>query len=353
MTIGQRDDAALAAGLGRWFAARDARRRDVWVDSLTRPSAGWSNETLVAILTWSQQGETRSTRVVVRLPPPVPSFPHDELKAQAAVLRTLRKAGIPAPEPLAYEPDPSWLGAPFLLMAHAPGRAAGEVPALDPFVTGAGPEGQGRIQEGFLDVLVGVHTLDWRAAGLGGVLRAGTLAAETRWWVDYVVWAADGSPVPLLRDLADWCVSTRPAVEPPASLCWGDARLGNVMFDEFGRVTAALDWELASIGPAEMDVAWYLALDELTTTFVGHVVPGFRTRGAVVDWYEGRAGRRLRDLVWHELFALVRSAAINDRQARLAAAAGVVYPGVAGEDNPVLRYVADRVERYRGAEVTP
>jgi aminoglycoside phosphotransferase (APT) family kinase protein len=128
-------------------------------------------------------------------------------------------------------------------------------------------------------------------------------------------------------------------------MCWGDARLGNVMFDDDRNVVALLDWELATISPAEYDLAWYLVLDRLTSKFSG-AVPGFLARDDAIAHYEQHLGRPVADLEWHEIFALVRSTAINDRQARMAAAAGVAYPGVAGDDNPVLRYVEHRIERF-------
>ncbi|HWS45250.1 MAG TPA: phosphotransferase, partial [Acidimicrobiia bacterium] len=128
-----------------------------------------------------------------------------------------------------------------------------------------------------------------------------------------------------------------------ASLLWGDARLGNVMYDDGGDVVALLDWELASIGPAEMDLAWYLGLDELTRSFVGRTLPGFLGRGDAIRYYEGILGRPVRQLAWHEVFALVRSIAINDRQARLADAAGTPYPGVPGDANPILAYLDRKI----------
>ena len=61
------------------------------------------------------------------------------------------------------------------------------------------------------------------------------------------------------------CAQTRPATEPPASLCWGDARIGNMLFHDDRSVASVLDWEMATIGPAEMDLAWYLASTSSTT----------------------------------------------------------------------------------------
>ena len=52
------------------------------------------------------------------------------------------------------------------------------------------------MHEGFVDTLAAIHRFDWRAAGLGAVLRGGegALAREVAWWVDYVDWASDGTP---------------------------------------------------------------------------------------------------------------------------------------------------------------
>ena len=129
-------------------------------------------------------------------------------------------------------------------------------------------------------------------------------------------------------------------------MCWGDARLGNVLYDDDRSITSVLDWELASIGPAEMDLAWYLALDDLTVHFTKRTLPGFLTRAELVATYAHALGRAVVDLAWHEIFALVRSTAINDRQARLAAETGASYPGVAGDDNPVLAYLTAKIDAF-------
>jgi aminoglycoside phosphotransferase (APT) family kinase protein len=249
---------------------------------------------------------------------------------------------------LAYVADTSWLGAAFLVMSHEDGRAGGEAPALEPWVKDATAATQQRMHEGFVDTLAAVHRFDWRTAGLGAVLRGGegALAREVAWWVDYVDWASDGTPTRALADAIAWCAGTVPAVEPPSSLCWGDARIGNVLYTDDGTIASVLDWEMATIGPAETDLAWYLALDELTTRFVKRTVPGFLARAAVIRRYEAGLGRPVVDLEWHEIFALIRSTAVNDRQARLAAESGVAYPGVAGDANPVLRVVTRRIEAF-------
>ena len=86
------------------------------------------------------------------------------------------------------------------------------------------------------------------------------------------------------------------------------------MYGSDYRVVSLLDWELATLGPPEMDLAWYLALDELTTKATRSEVPGFRTREQFVARYELQLGRPVVDLAWHEVFALVRSVR-GERQA--------------------------------------
>jgi aminoglycoside phosphotransferase (APT) family kinase protein len=344
-TLARRDDTELTRGFTAWSANH-------WPDAgyeiarLDRPSTGWTNETLLVTLRDHTGGEER---VVVRLPPAVPTWPVYDLAAQARLLEALAPSAVPVPGVVAYEPDDDWIGAPFLVMSHAVGRPGAEAPALDEWVTGSAPEVQRRMHEGYLGVLAAIHSVDWHASDLAGVLRGGEqfLAREVAWWVDYVDWAGDGSPTQGLADAAAWCAATAPVdAQPPASLCWGDARIGNVLFAPDRSVTTVLDWELATIGPAEMDLAWYLALDELTGHFIKRTVPGFLPKDEFVERYEAALGRAVVDLEWHEIFALVRSTAINDRQARLAAESGVAYPGVAGDGNPVLRVIARRIEAF-------
>jgi aminoglycoside phosphotransferase (APT) family kinase protein len=344
MAIAQRDDAALAERLASWAQEVDRTRGPARTSALDRPAAGWSNETLLASIAWPDGRDD----VVVRLPPVVPSFPGDTLAVEACVLDALARSGVPVPRPLVLEHDPRWLGAPFLVMSRVAGRPVGSAPSLDPWLVDAPVERQRSVQHQFLTTLAAVHRVDWVRAGLNGSVRGGTdaLAAEVDWWAGYIDWAADGAPATRLVEHAQWCRGHVPATQPRSSLCWGDARLGNAMYDDGGTLVAVLDWELATIGPAEMDLAWYLALDELTTFYARATVPGFLERADTIALYEAHLGRRVVDLEWHEVFALVRSVAINDRQARVASAAGVEYPGTSGDDNPVLHWVDSKIEAF-------
>jgi aminoglycoside phosphotransferase (APT) family kinase protein len=352
--IARVDVATLTAGLDTWLRRWDpAGQAGAQIEGVERPASGWSCDTLLTTvrppIDVLDTGEPVAELVFRVAPAPeVASFPVDDFAPQAAVMQALQRFGLPVPTVLAVEPDRRWLGAPFLVMSRSPGRAVGDAPALDPWLTAQSPATQRRIHEDYLNALASVHRMNWRDAKLEGVLRqAGSdMKVELEWWAAYIDWAAGGSPAPALAAHVQWCTDTAPVIPHPPALCWGDARLGNVLFLDDGTIGALLDWELASIGPPETDLAWYLALDRLTTRVTGKTVPGFLGRDEAVSYYQDHLGRAVEHLAWHEIFALVRSVAINERQARLAAAGDVHYPGVPGKDNPMLDYISRQIDRY-------
>ncbi len=323
------------------------------MEHIERPASGWSSDILLTTVIPAvdlDDGGEPVAELVVRVAPPsaVATFPVDDFDLQAAVMRSLKASGFPVPTVLAVENGSGWLGTPFLVMTRSPGRTVGDAPALDPWLAELPSATQRRIHVEYLGALANIHRFEWRAADLDALLRAAgpNLHAELDWWSSYVDWAAEGDPAPALVAHLEWCIDTAPATTHAPSLCWGDARLGNVLLLDDGSIGALLDWELASIGPPEMDLGWYLALDRLTTKVIDRNVPGFLGRDEAISHYEHHLGRSVEHLDWHEIFALVRSVAINERQARLAAAGGVPYPGVAGKDNPMLDYITRRIDRF-------
>src|SRR5258708_3627349 len=132
-TLARRDDDELARGFTAWCARR-------WpgagyeIARFARPHAGWTNETLLLTLR-ARDERAGERRLVVRLPPAIPTWPVYDLDAQARVLDALAPGPVAVPRVIAYEAETSWLGAAFLVMSHEDGRAGGEVPALEAWVT--------------------------------------------------------------------------------------------------------------------------------------------------------------------------------------------------------------------------
>ncbi len=268
----QRDIDELKAGLSRW--------RGKPVATIERPAPGWSCETLVV------DGD-----LVVRLPPLGDgAFPEYDLAQQAAVQNAVGASGTPV-APAHYEPDTSYLGTPFIAMPFVAGPIPDDFTAGDPWLASlADDDARRSVWRSFLDTLVGIGATG--ADGLGSAHGAHRRARV----VGALPGLGDRRRAPrALAESLDWCREHRPTLEPPPSLLWGDVRLGNVVFDP-QRLTprAVLDWDMVSVGPAEMDLAWFLALEAVQTDLTGQVVPGFGTRAEAIRTVEAGIGRDTR-----------------------------------------------------------
>jgi aminoglycoside phosphotransferase (APT) family kinase protein len=126
-------------------------------------------------------------------------------------------------------------------------------------------------------------------------------------------------------------VSNRPAVEY-TGVVWGDARVGNIIFDDDLAVAAMVDWEGASVGPPEIDVGWWLMFETYLCEAQGLARPaGIPGRDATVARYEELAGRSLVDIGYFEILAGLVFSLINSRIAQLLVAEGRVPEGIAAE----------------------
>ena len=322
----QRDPEQVRAALSAWYGEP--------VGPVTSPSTGGlSSQTYLF--------DVGDASLVARLAPEGDAlFPVYDLQTQGLLMHRLGALGVvPVPRIHQYVADTEWLGAPFLVMDRVDGRIPTDNPpfTITGWVHDASHEQQRTLQTNFLDACVRIHRADWRDhLGVGHLVTrpGGTgLDAEVSWWSEYLDWTSDGSPPPVLRDARAWCRDELPADQPPPSLCWGDVRVPNVVFDDDFGVRAVLDWEMASIGPAELDIGWYLVIHEMTTEHTGEL-PGFLARREVLRWYEARLGRALHDLAWYEAWAAFRSAAIMVRLAVLLRDIGVVPDLSLQEHNP-------------------
>ena len=119
-----------------------------------------------------------------------------------------------------------------------------------------------------------------RCDTIGAIVRSVPVrdnAAELDYWDSYLRWSTDGAPVAALVDALEWCRRQEPVRTDPLDLrlCWGDVRLGNIVFGDDLRPLAMLDWDMAVVGAPEHDVAWCTALDFDDATFSGRRVDGF------------------------------------------------------------------------------
>jgi len=95
-----------------------------------------------------------------------------------------------------------------------------------------------------------------------------------------------------------------------AALCWGDSRVGNVVFRDLSPV-AILDWEMANISDPRTDLAWWIWIDRCNSEGLGlERLAGLPDPEDVYQRWHELTGRSIDGMAWFELFAVVRYAFI-------------------------------------------
>lgn len=311
-----RDLAELRERATAWLRAKVGASASV--SEMSRPAEnGLSSETLFFTATW----DGRSTRCVARLAPAqeaVPVFPSYDLRTQFELMRLAReKAGIPAPRALWFEPDPAPLGTPFLVME----RVDGEVPPdVMPYTFGgwlydASPADRRRLQDASVGILAALHRTVFTPAELAPLGPAG-LRAHVEAQRAYYEWAHGTYRIPLLERAFDHLEAHWPKEPGPDVLSWGDARIGNIIYRDF-MPAAVLDWEMAAVGPPELDVSWMIFLhrffQDLTVGGGLPGMPGFMRSADVCRTYRELTGYEPRDLDFYELYAALRHGIVMAR----------------------------------------
>jgi aminoglycoside phosphotransferase (APT) family kinase protein len=308
-------------------------------------------------------------RYVARLAPhqdiPYPVFPVFDLALQRDCLDLVRdRTRVPVPEVVRYEEDPDWLGTPFLVMRHVDGDVPRDTPPylLEGWMTALSVAELAQLEANTVEVLVGIHQVR-DPADLEIFEHAGSpvpplqrqLGAQRR----YYDWAREGRRVPAIEEALTALEASLPDNRRTV-LNWGDSRIGNIIY-RGPRPVAVLDWEMATTGPPEVDVAWMVFLQtfmrEMITTFLPDVftgegpaaLAGLLRKDRVVERYEAVAGERLEDLAWYEAFAGVRFAIILMRMSLRAAALGAL-PETEDPDTlimfaPLLRRLVAELDR--------
>jgi aminoglycoside phosphotransferase (APT) family kinase protein len=335
-----RDPLVVGDALARWMARRTGD--DVRVIRAEHPSIGYSSETVLVDLLCADEDEElggRSEEFVVRLAPPtVGTFRDYDLSQQTAAQRAAAAVGVPVASPELVS-DRQWLGTPFVVMPRVRGNIIGEVAVFDPWLVSLTERRRARVHEAFVAAVATTHRAD--VASAAGV-PARDNEAELDFWADYLDWSSSGAPVAALVDALGWCRAHRPANESDPVLLWGDVRFGNVIFGNDLRPSAVLDWDMASIGAREHDVAWFTTIESTTRSLLGQHLDGFPDRDGTIAQYESLSGHTLRDFEWYETLALIRSTAIMTRIGYLHRDAGLPSP-LPIDDNPLLDLLAARL----------
>ena len=227
------------------------------------------------------------------------------------VLAALAGTPVPVPALRGYCADEALIGTAFYVMDCVDGRVLGER------TVAAGDAAHApQVYREMVQTLADLHGVDWRGRGLGDFGRAEHyVERQVARWTRQLD-ASLTQEWPAMRQLSEWLPARLPHSDD-ACIVHGDYRLGNVLVGPASRLTAVLDWELATIGHPLADLGYFCISYQLPAHFGGCADLDLRARGIPSQqevwalYRERRPQTAHADLALYVVFAMFRLAAIG------------------------------------------
>ena len=321
-----RDYDELRAQLETWL---QAHLPGATVSALIVPeSNGMSSETVLFDVTTPDDPEP--LELVARIAPDPaadPVFQVYDMERQFLTMQMVAEhTDVPVPKVLWLETGNDAIGVPFFVMERVEGIVP---PDVLPYTFGdnwffeADLEDQQRLERQAVEVVAALHRLssDGPAAFLAGDDDGKSHLRHhvegQRAYYDWV--AADGVRSPLIERAFEWLEEHWPKYETGDVFSWGDARIGNMMFRDFTPV-AVLDWEMAAVGPREIDIGWMIYIHRFFQDLVEDLgmpgMPHILRRDTVAAIYEEVSGYTPTNLDFYTAYAALRHAIVMFRITR-------------------------------------
>ena len=307
------------------MVGESARPADIQLTDIQLIAGGRSN--LTYRLAVSGPGGDRL--LVLRRPPLGHVLPtaHD-MSREFRVLSALAGTQVPVARPVAFCDDIEIIGAPFYLMEYVPGAVLRSRQDTSVLTEPQAAE----LSERLADMLAAIHGVDVEAVGLGSLGRgAGYLTRQLgRWQRQWEL--SKTREVPGYDHLVARLTGTLPP-EGETTLVHGDFRLDNVLVTVAPqpRITAVVDWEMATLGDPLADlgltlVYWtdpgeegWLEPDQETLGSAtpgpglrtdATTSPGFLTGAEFAAGYAQRTGRDISRIGYYVAFGYFKLAVV-------------------------------------------
>ena len=229
------------------------------------------------------------------------------MQREYQVLSLLKPVYEPVPTPVLYCDEEDVIGAPFYLMERVRGV----------ILRNNAPDGidltstlMRDLSEAAVDRLADLHALDIERTGLHQLGKPeGYVTRQVTGWTDRYR-RAETNLVAAMDEAAEWLIANLPTTHHNASFIHNDYKYDNLVLapDDLTRITAVLDWEMATVGDPLMDLGTTLgywaeendrpALKPFNLTWL----PGNLNREEVAQRYAERSGANLDDLLFYYVF---------------------------------------------------
>lgn len=240
---------------------------------------------------------------------------HD-MSREFNVLSTLSAVYAPAPKPLVYCADESVIGSEFYLMERRKGLI---IRGKSPDFLEQSIDLQYAVCDSFVKNLADLHALDYKSIGLDDLGKPeGYVARQIEGWTKRY-FKAKTHDHHELETAIDW-IGTNIPESTGASLVHNDYKFDNVMLrqENITKITAVLDWEMATIGEPLMDLGTTLGYwmskevgPELQSMpFNPRVLMENIKRSEIVEMYVDHSGRDVSNMLFYYVFGTFKIAVI-------------------------------------------
>jgi aminoglycoside phosphotransferase (APT) family kinase protein len=322
MQRSSRDPEDTRQRLEHWLGTTLGPGSDPKVATLSGTDAnGMSSDTMLFEATWHAADGAHDERMVARVAPDahdVPVFPTYDMQGQFDVIRGVGDlTDAPVPRTWWCETSPDPMGAPFFVMSRVDGDVPPDVMPYtfgDNWLFDASQADQRKLQDTTIEAIAALHNIgeptqrfSFLERTTPGDSHLRRHVSNTRAWYEMV--KRDGVTSPLVENGFAWLDANWPTHESETVLSWGDSRIGNVLYQDFAPA-ALLDWEMAGLGPAELDIGWIIYAHHVFQTLANLLelpgMPEFMTPADVAAKYEALRGYAVRDLRFYMLYSAVQ-----------------------------------------------
>lgn len=337
-----------------WLEANVEGWRDVRIQPLeVSTGSGFSAQIFFVDVEYRDaEGAQSRTLVVRRQPQDHEVVFGSSLELQGQMIAALDALGaIPVPDWIGMELDPAVLDMPFIVMGRVEGHAATQNPNYNKagWLVDMTPQQRGATWRNAVEAFAGMCRIDWREDGFGFMARPDWGEPGLDQYLGYIEdWyrsCRKDRAMPYV-DVAMEYIRARQPHDTPVNVLWGDSTPSNVMFAEDGSVNALIDWELAALGPAELDLAWWLYFDDLFSRRFGiDRLEGLPTCDETVAIWEAATGRKAEHLEYYDIVVALRMALVAvgafDRQVAMG---NIVSDNKSLNANFMTLYLAERLD---------
>ena len=309
----------VQARLRDWLEANVAG----WSNVRLRPlevalGSGFSAEIFFVDVEYDDAAGAQSrTLVVRRQPTDLEVVLGSSLELQGRMMAGLDRLKLaPVPDWIGMELDPALLGNPFLIMGRVEGQSATQNPNYNStgWIADMTPAQRGATWKNAIEAFAQLSKIDWQADGFAFLARAEWGKPGLDQYLGHIEAWYQGCRKDRVMPTVDAAIAYIRVHEPkdtPVNVLWGDSTPSNVMFLADGSVSGLIDWELAAMGPSELDLAWWLYFDDLFSRRFGVArLAGLPTRDESIAIWEAATGRKAQHLDYYDVVVALRMALV-------------------------------------------